>query len=387
MSCPSFAPSTARSFSLRSPREKYVSTCRNDPRRSAPERSARALPRSSYRAFSSTRYFAPVSTRSENASWTRRFLWLRRRRTAMPLGSEAPLRSLSSRPEGSLPPGPIALPGPSVARDPPLASQVRPEHARSPPVLQRKAQTPSQFDFGVVEAREACWFRSESCASQFAIPPDAKGHPIVVDLHEDDGARLTAAGLEMLQHRQAGRVVRPCDLVRIGRPASREFMVVGRRRVRLQVPRLESLEHERLREHQDRDVVRESARARYLDVGDPRERSDLADEALRQDIVDRGDRPLGRDEPPPVLRPEQADGKDARDVALRNPVIVEIGNRLTRSQVRIGDEVVHSPRHGWIRGEVHLRDVRTRAAGGRSTRERTHERRLLREPHLRVDRF
>src|SRR5256885_1718702 len=162
MSCPSFAPSTARSFSLRSPREKYVSTCRNDPRRSAPERSARALPRSSYRAFSSTRCFVPVSTRGENASWTRRLLWLRRRRTAVPLGSEAPLRSLSSKPEGSLPPGPIALPGPSVARDPPLASQVRPEHARSPPVLQRKAQTPSQFDFGVVEAREACWFRSRS---------------------------------------------------------------------------------------------------------------------------------------------------------------------------------------------------------------------------------
>src|SRR5437899_8072986 len=153
MSCPSFAPSTARSFSLRSPREKYVSTCRNDPRRSAPESIARALPRSSYRALSSTRCFGPVSTRGENASWTRRLLWLRRRRTAVPLGSEAPLRSLSSKPEGSLPPGPIALPGPSVARDPPLASQVRPEHARSPPVLQRKAQTPSQFDFGVVEAR------------------------------------------------------------------------------------------------------------------------------------------------------------------------------------------------------------------------------------------
>src|SRR2546425_655650 len=229
MSCPSFAPSTARSFSLRSPREKYVSTCRNDPRRSAPERSARALPRSSYRAFSSTRCFVPVSTRGENASWTRRLLWLRRRRTAVPLGSEAPLRSLSPKPEGSLPPGPIALPGPSVARDPPLASQVRPEHARSPPVLQRKAQTPSQFDFGVVEAREACWFRSESCASQFAIPPDAKGHPIVVDLHEDDGARLTAAGLEMLQHRQAGRLGRPRDLVRVGRSAPPAIMGVGPR--------------------------------------------------------------------------------------------------------------------------------------------------------------
>src|SRR2546428_946836 len=247
MSCPSFAPSTARSFSLRSPREKYVSTCRNDPRRSAPERSARALPRSSYRAFSSTRCFVPVSTRGENASWTRRLLWLRRRRTAVPLGSEAPLRSLSSKPEGSLPPGPIALPGLCVARDPPLASQVRAEHARSPPVLQRKAQTPSQFDFGVVEAREACRFRSESCASKFAIPPDAEGHPIVVDLHEDDGARLTAAGLEMLQHRQAGRLGRPLGLVRIGRPASRELMGGGRGRAGLPASRFQSPVTERPR--------------------------------------------------------------------------------------------------------------------------------------------
>src|SRR6266540_6606932 len=71
MSWPSVAPATDRSFRRRSPREKYVSTCRNVPTRSAPARRARAFPRSSYLALSSTRSFEPASTRGETMRTTR----------------------------------------------------------------------------------------------------------------------------------------------------------------------------------------------------------------------------------------------------------------------------------------------------------------------------
>src|SRR6266700_2653125 len=73
MSWPSVAPATERSFSRRSPRAKYVSTWRKVPTRSAPARRARALPRSSYLALSSTRCFEPASTKGETRR-TRRSL-------------------------------------------------------------------------------------------------------------------------------------------------------------------------------------------------------------------------------------------------------------------------------------------------------------------------
>src|SRR5437870_10413620 len=63
-----------RSLSLRSPSEKYVSNWTRVPRDVAPDNSARALPRSSYRALSSTRCFAPESTPGDRAGWTRRLL-------------------------------------------------------------------------------------------------------------------------------------------------------------------------------------------------------------------------------------------------------------------------------------------------------------------------
>src|SRR2546428_7468180 len=51
--------------------------------------------------------------------------------------------------------------------------------------------------------------------------------------------------------------------------------------------RSQPLEHERLREHQDRDVVRQATCARHLELGDPGVGSDLMDEAFRRMSSDR----------------------------------------------------------------------------------------------------
>src|SRR2546428_10699084 len=92
-----------------------------------------------------------------------------------------------------------------VGRDAALAPQVCSEDARPPPVLQREAEPPSQFGFGLLDARESLGLLSEGRPRELPIPPDSERHPVVVDLHEHDCARLTLAACEMLEDRQAGR--------------------------------------------------------------------------------------------------------------------------------------------------------------------------------------
>src|SRR3989449_7715826 len=134
-----------------------------------------------------------------------------------------------------------------VGGDASLTSEVCAKDARPPPVLHREAESASQFGFRVLEARESLGLLSKGGPRQLPIPPDSEGHPVVVDLHEHDGTRLAPAGCEMLEDRQPSRMVRSRDLVRICRAAPPEFVVMGRRRARLEIPRLQPLEHERLR--------------------------------------------------------------------------------------------------------------------------------------------
>src|SRR5438093_8199840 len=61
---PPACPSITRTFMRRSPSEKYVSIWRYDPSCPPPASRARAVPRSSYQAFSSTRCFEPLPTTS-----------------------------------------------------------------------------------------------------------------------------------------------------------------------------------------------------------------------------------------------------------------------------------------------------------------------------------
>src|SRR5439155_476550 len=82
--------------------------------------------------------------------------------------------------------------------------------------------------FRLLEARESLGLLSKGGPRQLPVPPNSEGHPVVVDLHEDDRARLAPSGREMLEDGQASRMVCSRDLVRIGRPASGELMIVGR---------------------------------------------------------------------------------------------------------------------------------------------------------------
>src|SRR2546428_9442484 len=113
-----------------------------------------------------------------------------------------------------------------------LTSEVCAKNARPPPVLHWEAESASQFGFRVLEARESLGLLSKGGPRQLPIPPDSEGHPVVVDLHEHDGARLAPAGREMLEDRQPSRMARSRDLVRIGRADPRQFVVMGRRPAR-----------------------------------------------------------------------------------------------------------------------------------------------------------
>src|SRR5207253_4492545 len=84
---------------------------------------------------------------------------------------------------------------------------------------------------------------------------------------------------------------------------------------------------------------------------------------------------------------EEANVEDPRDLALLDPMVVEVRHGLAGPEVRVGDEVVDPAWHGRIRGQVDLRDVRARAARGRAGGEGAQQGRLLREPDLRVDRL
>src|SRR2546427_5577560 len=120
--------------------------------------------------------------------------------------------------------GPFGL---CVGRDASVTSEVCAKDARPPPVLHREAKLASQFGFRVLEARESLGLLSKGGPRQLPIPPDSEGHPVVVDLHEHDGARLASAGCEMLEEGQPSRMVRSRDLVWIGRAAPGEFVVMG----------------------------------------------------------------------------------------------------------------------------------------------------------------
>src|SRR2546425_7623079 len=126
-----------------------------------------------------------------------------------------------------------------VGGDASLTWEVCAKAAGPPPVLHWEAESASQFGFRVLEARESLGLLSKGGPRQLPVPPDPEGHPVVVDLHEHDCSRLAPTGREMLEDRQAGRVVGSRDLVRIGRPASRELVVMRPRRTRLEGPRLE----------------------------------------------------------------------------------------------------------------------------------------------------
>src|SRR2546426_7827546 len=108
-----------------------------------------------------------------------------------------------------------------VGRDAALAPQVCSEDARPPPVLQREAEPPSQFGFGLLDARESLGLLSEGRPRELPIPPDPERHPVVVDLHEHDCARLTLAACEMPEDLPVGRVGPPRALGRGGRLALR----------------------------------------------------------------------------------------------------------------------------------------------------------------------
>src|SRR3989454_7709951 len=101
-----------------------------------------------------------------------------------------------------------------VGRDAALAPQVCSEDARPPPVLQREAEPPSQFGFGLLDSRESLGLLTEGRPRELPIPPDSERHPVVVDLHEHACARLTLAACEMLEDRQAGRRAIPPALLR-----------------------------------------------------------------------------------------------------------------------------------------------------------------------------
>src|SRR5438105_442358 len=246
---------------------------------SAPARRARALPRSSYRALSSTSRFSEDSTVSGRDRPRRNVPWAIVARQAE--------RTSTWRYE------PTNCEGPSgIRRDPPLAPKISPQDAGPPPVFQRKSKSVAQFGLGPMEVREPRRLLREGRAGEFPVAPHPERHPVLVDFHEDDRAGLAPPSCEMLEDREAGRVVGAGDLLRIGRPAARELMVVGRGRTRLEIPRLESLEHEGPGEQEDHDVVRQAARPRDLELGGPRIPSHLVHEGLRQDVVHGRDGPF-----------------------------------------------------------------------------------------------
>src|SRR3989442_9233408 len=136
-----------------------------------------------------------------------------------------------------------------VGGDASLTSEVCAKDAGPPPVLHWEAESASQFGFRVLEGRESLGLLSKGGPRQLPIPPDSEGHPVVVDLHEHDGARLAPAGREMLEDRQPSRMVRSRDLVRIFRAAPPEFAVMALRLTRLEIPRPVPPGHERFSEH------------------------------------------------------------------------------------------------------------------------------------------
>src|SRR5436309_15482800 len=99
-----------------------------------------------------------------------------------------------------------------VGRDAALAPQVCSEDARPPLVLQREAEPPSLVGFGLLDARESLGLLSEGRPCELPIPPDHERHPVVVDLHDHDCARLALAACETLEDGQARRMVGSRDL-------------------------------------------------------------------------------------------------------------------------------------------------------------------------------
>src|SRR2546427_13063759 len=98
-----------------------------------------------------------------------------------------------------------------VGGDASLTSEVCAKDARPPPVLHPEAESASQFGFRVLEARESPGLLSKGGPRELPIPPDSERHPVLIDLHEHDRARLASAGCEMLEEGQASRMVRPRD--------------------------------------------------------------------------------------------------------------------------------------------------------------------------------
>src|SRR5256712_11427112 len=123
----------------------------------------------------------------------------------------------------------MVLDGLCVGGDPALAAKVGTQDARPPPVLQREAEPPSEFGLRFVEGPEAHRLRTERGPRELAIPPDPERYPVVVDLHEHDGAGLAAAGRQMLDDGQAGRMICSRHPVRKGPPTPRGPVVVGPR--------------------------------------------------------------------------------------------------------------------------------------------------------------
>src|SRR2546423_6627264 len=86
-----------------------------------------------------------------------------------------------------------------VRRDPALAPQVGPEDASSPPVGERETKTSADLRLGRFEVRDSGWLLREGGPRQLAVAPDPERHPVLVDLHEDDGSGLPSTGREVLE--------------------------------------------------------------------------------------------------------------------------------------------------------------------------------------------
>src|SRR3989475_12541744 len=113
-----------------------------------------------------------------------------------------------------------------VGRDAALAPQVCSEDARPPPVLQREAEPPSQFGFGLLDARESLGLLSEGPPGELPIPPDSERHPVLVGLHEHECARLTLGACRVLPARPRALAGRAPGLSRARRWGSAEASVV-----------------------------------------------------------------------------------------------------------------------------------------------------------------